>query len=318
MPTEVADRGALAQHGLVHRLARARVVPGPQPLPDQLELGAVGDVPRVDRGQPGGVEQVTPIASREGGEGDRRVGRPVGGGADLTRAGAVVQRGGDQPDRVDAGRLALVVGGADRGVPLDVLDAAHAGTRRAQHVGDALVALQVDEVVGVVDQAAAGVPDQPQRTGAADRPDVGAGGLAVGAARAGRRRGNRRARTRRGPAPMTCCALDLVAGQEGDQVVAPAQASLPLAVQVHHGAPAARDGDQVAVDGAGLADRGAVGVDGADRGRGHPRVAVGAGHGHAGEHLDLAGPGAPATAPGGRRRPRPPRRRRRPVRRSIG
>ena len=32
-----------------------------------------------------GIEQVSPVASREGGEGDRRVRGPVGGGADLAR-----------------------------------------------------------------------------------------------------------------------------------------------------------------------------------------------------------------------------------------
>jgi hypothetical protein len=44
----------------------------------------------------------------------------------------------------------MVDGGADVGEPLHVLDAAQAGPERLGDVGDGLVALQVDEVLGQV------------------------------------------------------------------------------------------------------------------------------------------------------------------------
>ena len=63
-----------------------RVVPGPLPLPDVLEQGALGDVPGVDGGDAGGVEQLAALASGQGREGHRGERRPVGGGADLADA----------------------------------------------------------------------------------------------------------------------------------------------------------------------------------------------------------------------------------------
>ena len=48
-PTRSRAARALAQHGLVHRLAVAREVARPLPLADVLEHRAVRDVPRVDR-----------------------------------------------------------------------------------------------------------------------------------------------------------------------------------------------------------------------------------------------------------------------------
>ena len=66
------------------------------------------------------------------------------------------ERGGDDADHVDAGGLALVVGGADGGVALDVLHGAHSGAGGAQDVRDGLVTLEVDEVV--VPVTGAGLP----------------------------------------------------------------------------------------------------------------------------------------------------------------
>ena len=129
----------------------------------------MGDVPGMDGGEPRGIEQVSAVASGEGGEGDRRVRGPVGGGADLARGRAVVERRRDQSDRVDRGRLALVVGRADRGVALDVLDAAHARTGGPEHVGDGLVALQVDEVGVESGEVAVAAADDPERLGDAGR-----------------------------------------------------------------------------------------------------------------------------------------------------
>src|SRR5699024_10843289 len=60
---------AFAQDRGVHVLTRLRVVPGTLPPADILELGAVGDVPGVDRGDAGGVEELSPAATGQGREG---------------------------------------------------------------------------------------------------------------------------------------------------------------------------------------------------------------------------------------------------------
>ena len=102
-------------------------------------------------------------------------GRPVGGGPDLPRSGAArgtaraVERRGDHADGVHRRGLALVVGGADGGVALDVLDAAHPGAGGPEDVGDGLVTLQVDEVAVEFGEVAVASGDDPQRPGDAGR-----------------------------------------------------------------------------------------------------------------------------------------------------
>ena len=77
---------------------------------------------------------------------------------------------GDHPDRVDAGRLALVVGRAERGVALDVLDTAHARRRWPAGRRRRCVALQVDEVGVPAAGFALGSGHQPQRPDRAVAP----------------------------------------------------------------------------------------------------------------------------------------------------
>ena len=60
----------------------------------------------------------------------------------------------------DAGGLALIVGGADGGVPLDVFQGAHTGAERMHDVLDGGVALDVDELHRAV--RVVGVGDSPQ------------------------------------------------------------------------------------------------------------------------------------------------------------
>ena len=126
MPTPRAGGGALAQYRGLHVLAGQWVVAGPLPLADVLEHGAAADVPVVQGGDPFGVEHRAAVAAGQCGEGHRSVGRPERRGAQ--RLDRHAQQFGGDARGDDAGGLALVVSGADSGVPLDVLDRAHAGT----------------------------------------------------------------------------------------------------------------------------------------------------------------------------------------------
>ncbi len=136
----LTDGRALTQHGRVHVLPVLRVVPGPLPLPHVLEQGALRDVPGVNGRLAGGVEQLPALASGQCRERHGSERCAVGGGADVADAtGGLTggtQRGRDDADCVDTGSLALVIGGADGGVTLDVLHRAHTGSGRAQHVSN--------------------------------------------------------------------------------------------------------------------------------------------------------------------------------------
>ncbi len=139
----LADRAALAEHRLLHRLAAAREVARAVPLADVLHHGAAGEVPRVDRRHAHGIEEGAAVTAGEQRERDRYVRRPERRRAELARMDAE-QLGGDS-DRVHVRRLALVGAGADRREALHVLDRAQARADRAAYIGDRGVALQVDE-----------------------------------------------------------------------------------------------------------------------------------------------------------------------------
>ena len=123
-----------------------RVVARTLPHADVLEHRAAIDVPVVHRGHPLRVEHVAAVAPGERGERHRRVGRPECGDAEVLHRRA--EQFGRDARGDDAGRLALIVGGADRRVALDVLHRAHACAHRADQVGHCRVALHVDELAG--------------------------------------------------------------------------------------------------------------------------------------------------------------------------
>ena len=139
-----------------------RVVPWPLPLSDILEDGAAVHMPVVHGGDPLGIEHPSAAAAGECGECHRRVGRTERGDAEVLRSGA--QQLGRDARRDDAGRLALIVCGADGGVALDVLHRTHSRTHRADQVGDRGVALNVDEL-----------PRRAVRVGDVPQHDTGAG-----------------------------------------------------------------------------------------------------------------------------------------------
>ncbi len=166
----IADCGALAEYRGVHVLAILRVVPGALPLSNVLEQCALGNMPRVDGRDAGRVKKLSALASGQSSEGNRGERCTVGRGADLADArnsvrAAVLERCGDDTDCVDAGGLALVIGGADAGVPLDVFHRTHAGTCGTEDIGHGLVALEVDEVVVPLTRLAGLARNQPQLAG---------------------------------------------------------------------------------------------------------------------------------------------------------
>ncbi|MCY1230937.1 hypothetical protein D9M72_433710 [compost metagenome] len=248
-----ADGGALAQHGGVHVLPVLRVVPGALPLPHVLEQRTLGHVPRVDRRNTGGVEQFAALASGKCRKRHRGERGTVGGGADVADApgrfaGGAESRG-DHADGVDAGSLALVVGGADRGVALDVLHGPHAGAGGPQHVSHGLVALEVHEVVVPVVRGTGLAGHQPQLAGRggclrlADDRRFDGGTEAGGDGR--RSSGGDAFGEAVGEFEAAAAGADglLVrdhgARHERRQVIVPAQLSLPLRVEVDQRAPAA-------------------------------------------------------------------------------
>jgi hypothetical protein len=183
-PDRSARRRTLAEHGLLHVLSRAWEVPGALPLANVLEQSAVLLVPAVQRGDPDRIVQRAPIPPGQGGEGERHIRRPVGGGPNLGQCHP--ERVGDHRRGQHARGLALVLGRADGGVALDVFHRAQAGARGPKHVRHGTVALEVHEVRRPSQHRAAAAPARA----CADRQ---AGSLpGWQAARASRRPGDRR------------------------------------------------------------------------------------------------------------------------------
>ncbi len=251
-------------------------------------------MPRVDRGLAGRVEQLAALASCQGREGHGRKRCTVGGGADVAdAAGRLAGRaecGGDDADRVDAGGLALVVGGADGGVPLNVLNRAHAGSGGAQHVGNGLVALEVHEVVVPVIRRALLTRNQPQLAGGGGGLRLAKRGRFDGGAEAGspgrlNARGDTLGEAVGQPKAAAARADNLLVGHHGaryksGQFVVPAELALALGVQVHQRAPAAGDTEQVTRDLLDTRGELAVVVNAADRDAGKAAVGISRRVGH--------------------------------------
>ena len=83
----VARRPTFARHRLGHGLAGARIVPGPHPLADMFERGAMGALPGVHRGGSHRLEQGADGAPGVGANRHRRQRRAKGGGADRRNFG---------------------------------------------------------------------------------------------------------------------------------------------------------------------------------------------------------------------------------------
>src|SRR5262245_2900065 len=95
------------------------------------------------RRKPGGAEVASAVMAGKGADGNRRVGRPEGGGAD--RADIAPGGGGENGGAVGVASLALVGRHAERRVALEMLGDAEALARGELDVGDRHVILEIDE-----------------------------------------------------------------------------------------------------------------------------------------------------------------------------
>ena len=246
----IACGTAFALHGVVHALARLRVVPRTLPLAYVLEFGPMRDVPRVNRSDAHGIVQLAAVPSGQSGERHRRIGRaerrrPLRGKVDAECVGG--DSGGE-----DAGRLALIVRGSDGGVALDVLKRAQPRTGRTEHIGNRGVALQVDESSVRIGLSAR---HQPERHRLRNITGRGAGDPH------GRQLAVRNVRAQFRGIPQ------LAAG---------------LAEQVHNRVPAARHQKQIALD-----TRAVVRTQRLDQRGADPRLAFGADNDRSGSNFDL-------------------------------
>src|SRR5437879_6420585 len=140
----VACGPALPEQGRLQILAFTREVPGPLPLADVLEDGAVGDMPGVNRGHSNGIEQVATMSAGHQPKRNRHVGRAKCRYA--YAADRLTKLCRDNGRLIDPRGLALVATGADGRESLDVLDRLHASTEGLPYIRDRDVALQVDEM----------------------------------------------------------------------------------------------------------------------------------------------------------------------------
>src|SRR5262245_46135759 len=109
------------------------------------------------RRKPGGAEVASAVMAGKGADGDRRIGRPEGGGAD--RADIAPGGGGEDGGAVGVAGLALVGRHAERRVALEMLGDAEALARGELHVGDRHVVLEIDEGLALA------LLDLPHRAG---------------------------------------------------------------------------------------------------------------------------------------------------------
>ena len=196
-----AHRAALASDRRVHVLAVPREVARALPLADVLEDGAVRFVPVVDRRHADRVEQRPAVDAGQRRERDRRVRRP--GVRRALRAGCPAEQPVHDLGGQDAAGASLVDRGADVGRTLHVLGARQSARHGVRDVGDRLVALGLDVLLGIV-----AVVDHPDRE---RRRHVAGGRARRRAATRGRCRRARSTpwrRRRSARSPIAACELD--------------------------------------------------------------------------------------------------------------
>ena len=139
----VADGQALAVNCLVHGFLALGEVPGAFPLADIFEDRAVAFRPFVGGGAADDIEELTAAVADQRAEGDRRVGRAEGGGADL--GNRPVQGIGDDGEGVHIAGFALIGAHAGCGVAFDMFDRAKAFAQGQFEVFAGHIILEIDE-----------------------------------------------------------------------------------------------------------------------------------------------------------------------------
>ena len=213
-------------------------------------------VPVVERQLAPGLDQGSDVAAGHGADGDARVRRPEGGGADAGDVGPHQAR----QDRcaVDVARLALVGTHAECRVALGVLGRIVALALRERDVGDRDIVQQIDEVPRSARQGSVcrHLPDGQQRLLHARRG--GRDGIRAAVAETGVAGG---ARPRLGALAQACVQaprsghrsgaahrVQRTVRQQASGRAVEAELALRLGPQMHGRAPAAGHGNQVAVE----------------------------------------------------------------------
>lgn len=253
--TELRARvGDLAGHRVAMALARTAVAVGPAPETHGLPIGAMGLVPVVHGRAAQRLEDLAPRLAHQRAEGDGRIGRAEGGGAD--RGDRRIERACEHGQPVDVAELALIGGHAERRVALGVLDRLVALAGGELHIRHFHVVLVVEPHLRA-QRGRGALRHDPDRLGrrllGALRPRRLA--LAAhGADRVGQHVGREqlaigRARNRHhGRAVMGDRRAGRI-GPEGRLRLVPDQLAAAVAPEMDDRRPAARHGDRIAVEG---------------------------------------------------------------------
>ena len=134
---------AFARDGGAHVFAGPRKIARPLPQPDVFEHRIPRFRPFMHRRGAHRIEQVAPCHARKTAKCDGRVRHAKGGEPDL--GNGLAEALGDNTQRVEIGRLALIGRHPDGGVALDVLDGAKAFTRGERQIIGGDVVLPVHE-----------------------------------------------------------------------------------------------------------------------------------------------------------------------------
>mmetsp|Transcript_3644 Transcript_3644/g.6709 ORF Transcript_3644/g.6709 Transcript_3644/m.6709 type:complete len:267 (+) Transcript_3644:2167-2967(+) len=139
---ERAARGIdLADHRVAMALACLREAVRTPPATDGLHVGPLRYVPVVHRRAAQRLEDLAARLAGDGPHGNRRVGRPEGGGADP--GDGLVQRISQDRQTVDVAQLSLIRRHAERRVALGMFDALVALARGQLHVRNLHVVLEI-------------------------------------------------------------------------------------------------------------------------------------------------------------------------------